>query len=163
MILPKQGPVGRNISIHIYGRNFTRGMCKQIRCMFDAKDTHGTQEMSSTHPEIRIKSISAEYISDSHIICTAPDPREALATKAPHIRTTDNREGAKLSVKVSVDLGDGIGYRDTGLEFTYIFESSPKGQMISGSDLSLLSFMIGMISGFIVLSLCYLLRMRSDN
>lgn len=55
-ILPKSGAKSGTTKVHVFGRNFEVGICRNISCNF------GTRA-----------SPSAKYISNQHIICQSPD------------------------------------------------------------------------------------------
>lgn len=114
MILPVEGANTGTTPVHIYGRNFTGAICKELRCKFG-----------------ELESAMVMYVSNNHIICEAPDisesvlrmKQEALESADP-IRALKQMEilskalVADISVPILVDFGDG-NYNELGVNFTY--------------------------------------------
>jgi adenosine deaminase CECR1 len=54
-LLPRYGPQTGNNVVHVFGRHFEWGICKDIKCFFGG-----------------VESTAAQYITNQHIACTAP-------------------------------------------------------------------------------------------
>ena len=117
MVLPREGANTGTTPVHIYGRNFTRAICEDLRCKFG-----------------EIESPRAMYISNNHIICEAPDISEyvrQLQNKA--LQDADPIEALMkiemlskelvnhTTVPIMVDFGDG-NFTDIDRTFTYKYE-----------------------------------------
>ncbi len=106
-VLPREGALVGATQVHIYGRNFTRAICRELRCRFGEVD-----------------SPRAVYLSSTHIVCEAPALSGALKAED----ATQNRGGANdttVTVPVSVDLGDGE-FVYIGQDFTYKHDPNRK-------------------------------------
>ena len=84
-LLPRAGAISGTTKVHVFGRHFQSAICKNLLCKFGA-----------------IISTSAHYVSNTHIICLAPD--------------TSGTNPGTVSVTVALD---GSNFFTTGLNFTY--------------------------------------------
>ena len=118
VVLPREGANTGTTPVHIYGRNFTRAICRELRCKFGD-----------------IESPRAMYISNNHIICEAPDiSYEVLKLKKKALRSIDPIKSLQeieifskslvnqTTVSILVDFGDG-NFTDIGKTFTYKYDS----------------------------------------
>ena len=118
MVLPKEGANSGTTPVHIYGRNFTRAICGELKCKFG-----------------EIESPRALYISNNHIICEAPDISQYIKNQKAkafedgnHIQAVIQLEAisqaliSHTTVPIMVDFGDG-NYTDIGKNFTYKYEA----------------------------------------
>ena len=112
MVLPQEGANTGTTPVHIYGRNFTRAICREIRCKFGD-----------------IESPGAMYISNNHIICEASDisnkflkkeslPDDESVQDFLELETTHQYFTTLLGVPIKVDFGDG-NFVDIEKIFTY--------------------------------------------
>ena len=117
MVLPREGANTGTTPVHIYGRNFTRAICRELRCKFGD-----------------IESPRAMYISNNHIICEAPDISEYIQNLKVKASQDDDPFQALIqlesiskalvsytTVPIMVDFGDG-NFTDIGKNFTYKYE-----------------------------------------
>ena len=117
MVLPREGANSGTTPVHIYGRNFTRAICGELRCKFG-----------------EIESPRAMYISNNHIICEAPDiSYEVLKLKNEALKSIDPVQALlkieilskslvnHTTVPIMVDFGDG-NFTDIGKTFTYKYD-----------------------------------------
>ena len=117
MVLPREGANTGTTPVHIYGRNFTRAICGELKCKFG-----------------EIESPRAMYISNNHIICEAPDIFESIQHQKVKASQDDDPIQALIeletiskalishtTVPIAVDFGDG-NYTDIGKNFTYKYE-----------------------------------------
>ena len=118
MVLPREGANTGTTPVHIYGRNFTRAVCKELRCKFGDID-----------------SPRAMYISNNHVICEAPDiseyvqklQNEALKEADPIKALVELEAVSKalvnhITVPIMIDFGDG-NFNDIDKTFTYKYET----------------------------------------
>ena len=118
MVLPREGANTGTTPVHIYGRNFTRAVCKELRCKFGDID-----------------SPRAMYISNNHVICEAPDiseyvqklQNEALKEADPIKALVELEAVSKAlvnhtTVPIMIDFGDG-NFNDIDKTFTYKYET----------------------------------------
>ena len=116
MVLPREGANTGTTPVHIYGRNFTRAICREFRCKFGD-----------------IESPRAMYISNNHIICEAPDISEYIQNLKVKASQNDPFQAliqlesiskalvSHTTVPIMVDFGDG-NFTDIGKNFTYKYE-----------------------------------------
>ena len=116
MVLPREGSNTGTTPVHIYGRNFTRAICQELRCKFGD-----------------IESPRAMYITNNHIICEAPDicdkllkkeslPDDESAQGSLESETFNQYFTTHLSVPIKVDFGDGK-FVNIERNFTYKYNS----------------------------------------
>ena len=116
MVLPREGSNTGTTPVHIYGRNFTRAICRELRCKFGD-----------------IESPRAMYITNNHIICEAPDicdkllkkeslPDDESAQGSLESETFNQYFTTHLSVPIKVDFGDGK-FVNIERNFTYKYNS----------------------------------------
>lgn len=98
-IIPREGALEGTTNVHIYGREFYAGICKDIKCRFGENES------------------PASFISPNQIACEAPDVSTLLLTRgqrgAVHLYQEE-----EISVDVYVSF-DGTSFVDTNQIFTY--------------------------------------------
>jgi hypothetical protein len=89
-ILPRTGPVNRQVRVQVFGKNFERGICNEgnIKCRF------GVHE-----------SVGAEYVTNQEVVCIVPKLNRWLVD-----------DGETVAVSITFD---GTEYFDTGEEYTF--------------------------------------------
>ncbi len=99
MVLPKAGAHTGTTPVHIYGRNFTSAICPELRCRFG----------EAVSPR-------AQYISNNHIICEAPD----ISQSENGNQHWSGILPAEATVAIEIDFGN--GFVDTGKTYTYKYD-----------------------------------------
>ncbi len=117
MVLPREGALTGTTNVHIYGRNFTRAICKNITCYFGEEASPKTMYISNNHIICQAPDISHNLLQNKYKSQIHPDPVQMLIAIAEHSMPLNT----EVTVPVSVDFGDGT-WISVGQNFTYKHE-----------------------------------------
>ncbi len=117
MVLPREGALTGTTNVHIYGRNFTKAICKNITCYFGEEPSPKAMYISNNHVICQAPDISQNVLQYKYNPKIHPDPIQMLLAITEHSKELD----AEVSVPISVDFGDGNPV-EVGQNFTYKYD-----------------------------------------